>query len=196
MALVEAMLKIRNRNLPADTLLAPQFLIDCDSTSSACEGGWPASALRYLKSIGNGNVAPRATDYPYLTQRMSCNRVVPMTSLNITKVTEKYPNGNEASLQVQVTNFGPTVVAMYATNNLAAYKSGVFVDSACPTGPTACSVVNHAVVVVGFGTDPVDGDYWKVKNSWGTTWGEDGYFRIARNKGNTCNIACWAINAY
>ena len=49
-------------------------------------------------------------------------------------------------------------------------------------------LTNHAVVVVGYGTDAETGeDYWTVKNSWGTTWGEQGYFRIRRGT-DECGI--------
>lgn len=66
----------------------------------------------------------------------------------------------------QVANYGPQVVAIFASSNFQRYGSGVFVDTQqkCFTGD--CNKVNHAVLVVGYGTDPTYGDYWLIKNSW------------------------------
>merc|ERR1712189_30126 len=49
-------------------------------------------------------------------------------------------------------------------------------------------VVNHAVTLVGYGTDPAEGDFWLVKNSWGTSWGEGGYIRLRRQATPQCAI--------
>jgi len=54
------------------------------------------------------------------------------------------------------------------------YSSGILNTTKCPTS------IDHAVAMVGWGTDSATGqDYWIVRNSWGTGWGEAGYIRIA-----------------
>lgn len=72
-------------------------------------------------------------------------------------------------------NSRPVSVAVDATN-WGQYKNGVFANCA--------KNVNHGVLAVGY-----TNDYWKVKNSWGTGWGEDGYIRVSRaGDKNTCAI--------
>ncbi len=74
---------------------------------------------------------------------------------------------------------GPIVVYLYATG-LFNYASGVYNPSNCPTN------FNHAVALIGWGTQS-GVNYWIAKNSWDKTWGENGYFRIIRDK-NMCGI--------
>ncbi|GMH46682.1 hypothetical protein TrRE_jg11687 [Triparma retinervis] len=83
---------------------------------------------------------------------------------------------------------GPLSVALDATK-LQFYKGGVFNPSKCSTTP------NHAVLMVGYGTDETDGDYFIIKNSWADKWGEDGYFRIAKTEGDgTCAINNYVVS--
>ena len=86
---------------------------------------------------------------------------------------------------------GPLAVALNA-NPLQTYTGGILdkTSSQCPV-----SGINHAVTMVGYGHDEeTDKDYWIVKNSWGQSWGEKGYFRIKRGSG-TCGINCYITTA-
>jgi len=66
--------------------------------------------------------------------------------------------------------------------------TGVYYDPHCDSYR-----LNHAVLVVGYGTYGYSGkEYWLVKNSWGTSWGEKGYIQMARNRNNSCGIASMA----
>lgn len=75
---------------------------------------------------------------------------------------------------------GPVSVAING-DLLQLYNSGIFDDSSCS------KILDHAALVVGYGVDN-DTSYWIVKNSWGSDWGEDGYFRIMRGK-DLCGIS-------
>lgn len=98
------------------------------------------------------------------------------------------PAGDEVALANAVKSIGPISVAIYASGSLFAYyKSGVYYDYDCVLVGAS---VDHAVVVVGFGT--LNGvDYFLIRNSWGTNWGISGYMMLARNRGNHCNVASY-----
>ena len=84
-------------------------------------------------------------------------------------------------------NNGPIEVAIWA-DPLQTYYGGVLMEAQCDS----TQIPNHAVTLVGYGTDENGVPYWKIKNSWGSNWGESGYFRLERNA-NTCNIQYYAI---
>ncbi|KAL7012566.1 hypothetical protein ACKWTF_014929 [Chironomus riparius] len=81
-----------------------------------------------------------------------------------------------------VSSVGPISTVIYANKNFQDYASGVYSSTDCNN-----SLPNHAVTIVGYGTDPNFGDYWLLKNSWSNKWGENGFGRIARGK-NMCLI--------
>lgn len=82
---------------------------------------------------------------------------------------------------------GPISTEILTTTKFQHYKEGIFYDEECSKQTHA---VDHSVLVVGYGKDNSTGqDYWIVKNSWGTDWGDNGYIKMSRNRENNCNIA-------
>jgi C1A family cysteine protease len=141
-----------------------QQLVDCSGSfgNQACNGGLMDNAFKYVKA--NGIVLE--AEYPYKAVKGTCSKNAgPFKISGFTDV----KNCND--LATAITG-RPVSVAVDATN-WSPYKSGVF--SNCKTS------LNHGVLLVG-----VTDQYWHVKNSWGTSWGEAGYVKLAR--GNTCGI--------
>lgn len=95
--------------------------------------------------------------------------------------------GNEVALKQAVATVGPVAAGIDgAQHSFQFYKSGYYFEPKCE------EEVNHAVVIVGYGTTEAGEEYWICKNSWDTDWGEEGYIRMARNKNNHCGITSLA----
>merc|ERR1712012_578223 len=83
---------------------------------------------------------------------------------------------------------GPVSVGICAkSETFQKYTHGVFDDNTCCDWQN----LNHAVLIVGYGTDENGKDYWLVKNEWGSKWGDNGYIKIERNK-DICGISRFA----
>ena len=142
------------------------------------------NAFSYIRQ--NGGIDTEA-EYPYMARAGRCKYRV--DNLNITdNGFVDIESGNEDQLKEAVATVGPVSIAIDASRrSFMAYKRGVYHDHTCSS-----TQLDHGVLVVGYGTDPDGGDYWLVKNSWGKTWGEEGYIRMARNRHNLCGIATQA----
>jgi hypothetical protein len=98
------------------------------------------------------------------------------------------PFGDEQSLLNAVYSNGPAAVLIDGSHvSFQLYKSGVYDEPQCSDG-----ILDIAVAVVGYGLDEAT-PFWIVRNAWGASWGEGGYIRMSRNKGNQCGIASMAI---
>ncbi|KAJ3648354.1 hypothetical protein Zmor_020164 [Zophobas morio] len=93
--------------------------------------------------------------------------------------------GDEEELKTVVGTIGPVTVVITTDIDWELYQSGIYYSEDCMN---TTELFNHVVVVVGYGNENGQ-DYWIVKNSWGTWFGEDGYIRMARNRDNLCGIA-------
>jgi cathepsin L len=151
--------------------LSEQQLVDCSGSygNYGCNGGWPASAFQYNEKYGNEG----ESDYPYKAKDQTCS----YNSSKVKTKTKSYVSVTPRSTSqlMSALNVTPTTILVQADQyNFQYYKGGVL-SSGCGTQ------WDHAVLATGYGTDSKTGqDYWLVKNSWGTSWGEDGYVRILR----------------
>ena len=153
---------------------------------TACAGGRPVGSLRLL--IDQGGLQSEAS-YPYTAVPGTC-KFNPANVVATLPGVGRVPPGDELSLQAYVAARGPALALIDASlPSFELYKSGVY-------GPSTCSTMNptRAVLVVGYGSEGGN-DYWIVKNSRGTGWGQQGYIYLARNRGNTCGIATFALVA-
>jgi C1A family cysteine protease len=160
------------------TDLSAQNLVDCVSEDYGCDGGWPDDALAYVEKTG----IETETSYPYTGVNQTCNASMSTKHTTIDFYVE-ISEGVDVQLQAALLGFGPVSVAIYVDDSFEAYTSGVYDSSSCPTGEP-----NHAMLLVGYHRD-----YWIVKNSWGGSWGEDGYVYMNRSRLNLCGIASHAV---
>ena len=99
---------------------------------------------------------------------------------------------NEDNLKTAVAFIGPISVNMKVTKNFFFYKTGIFYDVSCES---TVPETNHAVLLVGYGSDEDLGEFWIIQNSWGRDWGENGFARIVRNSVFNCGVASAAYYA-
>ncbi|KAL4459368.1 hypothetical protein ABPG74_017981 [Tetrahymena malaccensis] len=151
-----------------------QQLVDCVTTSNGyysygCNGGSYYQAFLYASRVGMKSESA----YPYTAIWGSCK--VSGTSNGYKPVSFVSVGQNTLALQTAL-NASPVSVAIDATN-LSLYTSGVY--NGC--NPQYINL-NHAVLAVGYDAQ----GNWIIKNSWGASWGQQGYFLLAPN--NTCGI--------
>ncbi|XP_065222868.1 procathepsin L-like [Planococcus citri] len=179
---LETHLFLKNKTLVD---LSPQELIDCSNQNGnyGCEGGDPRKAFHYIEDNG----IQTEESYPFQGKNLkSCRKdlkgqkIAKNSTIILTKITEK----NETEMKRILVN-GPilAVIDAYA-NSFINYQGGIYYGKDCD------KIGKHNVLIVGYGVTNTSRkeEFWIVKNSWGTDWGEEGYIRMARNR-NTCGIA-------
>lgn len=158
-----------------------QQIVDCKIPNSFNKSGFPEKVYEHLLS---NNIATTKNYGPFLQvieeQRCRLN----VTSMNINLTGYYRIESDEETIKRAVYKLGPLSASMYVYNpHFKFYKSGVFKEDNCN------QPANHAVTIIGYGTDENGHDYWLIKNSWSKDWGENGYGKIARNNDNHCRIA-------
>lgn len=159
--------------------LSVQQVIDCSYKDQGCEGGSPVRALAWLKETQEKLV--KKSDYPYKGVSGVCHYFSQSHSgVSMSNFMAHDFSDEEELMKQWLVDYGPLVVTVDAVS-WQDYLGGVIQHH--------CSAhnANHAVQITGYDTTG-DVPYWIVRNSWGTSWGVDGYVHI-RIGGNLCGIA-------
>ncbi|MFQ6652200.1 hypothetical protein Gotur_024178 [Gossypium turneri] len=152
--------------------LSEQELVDCDTSNYGCEGGYMDYAFEWV--INNGGIDSES-DYPYTGVDGTCN-----TTKEETKVVsiDGYQDveQSDSALLCAVAQQPVSVGIDGSAIDFQLYTGGIY-DGSCSDDPDD---IDHAVLIVGYGSEDSE-EYWIVKNSWGTSWGIDGYFYLKRD---------------
>lgn len=161
--------------------LSEQYTLKCETAYSlGCNGGYPYRALQLLGNTG----APLESAYPYSPSSSAgdiCTNTAGRVKLNQTVNAVNFyyfQNLTVEQLQQDLVTYGPINVGVYASDYSFSYAGS--------SGLISCSyssTIDHAILLVGYNTT-----HWFVKNSWGTTWGHNGFGYISKTIGNDCNI--------
>ena len=162
------------------TSLSEQNLVDCVQACYGCSGGWMSYAMEYV--VRNQGVDTEK-GYPYEGVDEGCefNRTdVGAEFYEVVNITA----GDTDGLLHALATVGPISVAICADDNLMNYVSGIYNSTECST-----TELNHGVTLVGYGVTNTGTPFYIIKNSWNTSWGEDGYVYWDRTDPNMCGIA-------
>jgi len=158
--------------------LAPQELVDCTSRGAGsrrngCQGGFPSAGYQVIEALGG---IEKESDYRYTARNGVCRYSRSRAAVTVTDY-HSVGQGSESTMKQYVGTNGPLSVCVDA-NSWNSYRGGVM---------TSCGrSVDHCVQVVGYGESGAS-SYWKVRNSWGSRWGESGHIRLRIGQ-NLCAI--------
>lgn len=167
--------KYRSQSVP----LSPQQILDCSINfgNQGCRGGYADKALDYIAQIGIST----EHDYPYMARDQQCGRVQPYAGH------KGYLKAYDEKDIKRALMSMPMVVALEINQDLMHYTGGVYSNKSCGSN------LNHFGLAVGFSENWVSSDYWIIKNSFGSAWGEKGYLLLELY---SCGVAKNAFNVY
>jgi cathepsin L len=164
-----------SENSTSPLVLSSQSLVDCTKNPRECggSGGCGGATAEIGYNYTNSSGIPLTSSYPYTGKEGKCSEYKSaVTNAGYVKL----QSNSADALEAAIANVGPVSVLVAA--NWQTYAGGIMADG-CLSWLGSCNL-DHVVVVVGYSPD-----YWLVRNSWGETWGENGYIRLTRKNDNT-----------
>jgi len=166
-----------------EPMLSTQDVIDCAGAGD-CSGGGDDGVFEYAQKQG----IPHESCNPYQAQNMACNETFkcyscgpsnvgcyPITNYTLYKIKSYHsiPADKPNEMKAEIYHHGPITCGMMVDKEFFLnYTGGIDEGSGGDSG--------HVVSVAGWGFDEASGvEFWIVRNSWGTYWGEGGWFRVA-----------------
>jgi len=159
-----------------------QQLVECVPGFQGCDGGAAAAGVDYIQTLGG---LAAETSYPYSAQNGAFGACKATPLVTMAASFQDLPAGDDLALMNALATYGPIPSTIAVGQQFMSYTGGIINPA------TACVTdVNHAITLVGYGTDTTTGqNFWKIKNSWGPTWGEKGFFRLSRGVTNSCGVS-------
>jgi C1A family cysteine protease len=187
-SVVESRIRIKTNN-SRKPILSVASAIACSRYNQGCEGGYPYLVGKYGREHGFVNEACQKYNEDDAVCKKECFKSEVYKISDYGYVGDYYGGCSEEAMMREIFNNGPIVVAINASPELYYYSGGIFTSTVRRTeGKYEKKVrpwefTNHAVVCVGWGEDNVNGEvvkYWILKNSWGKSWGDSGYFKLKK----------------
>ena len=185
LAMLQARLKIKHNE---DVTLSVQHSVNCNFYNQGCDGGYPFLVEKYA----NEYELVEESCLPYYGYNGQCSESCDVSELEKTYYVKDYKfiggsygKSNERDMMVEIMNNGPIVASFEPTYDFMYYQSGIY--HSVPAASWIMSgekkpeweKVDHSVLCFGWGEE--DGEkFWILQNTWGATWGENGFFRIRR----------------
>lgn len=172
---VEGQNAIKTGNL---TSLSEQELVDCDNVDMGCNGGLPSQAYDEIKRIGG---LETEAEYPYAGSKKTCEFAKSKAVVQVTGGIQLPVD--EDKIAAWVAQNGPVSIGINAFM-MQFYVGGIAYPYKILCRPQN---LDHGVLITGYGVENGT-PYWNIKNSWGTGWGEKGYYRLYRGA-NCCGVS-------
>lgn len=182
-------IKLARRRAFPDIQLSAQVLINCvtGNGTHGCQGGDPTAAYEYVLASGlpdetcTNYVAKNedcAAEFVCRTCSPSSSKCAAVPNPPLVHITEHGRVAGEANIMAEIFARGPIAAVVAVTPEFEAYAGGIFNDT------TGAKSLDHSIELAGWGVTTAGVKYWVARNSWGTYWGERGWFRIVRGTNN------------